>query len=57
MACAFRGVPLDHVSDHALGYVVVAVGGESDLAADAICMDPRPMWVEEFVGCHIGNPE
>ena len=48
--CRERGFTLDHVTDHALGYVMEAVGHDVQLAADALEMNPRPMWVEEFCG-------
>lgn len=48
--CRERGFALDRVTDHALGYVMAAVGHDVELAADALAMTPRPAWVEEFCG-------
>lgn len=50
--CQERGVDVRHVTDRALGYVMAAVGGDVQLAADALEMNPRAMWVEEFAGVH-----
>jgi len=50
--CRERGIDLDHVTDHALGYVLAAVEGDVQLAADALEMNPRAPWVEEFAGVH-----
>jgi hypothetical protein len=47
-----RGVDVSHVSDLALGYVMAAVDGDVGLAADAVEIDPRASWVEEFTGVH-----
>lgn len=33
-----------------LGLVLTKVGGDIDLAADAVLMKPRPAWIEELVG-------
>lgn len=50
VACRERGFALDHVTDYALGYVMAAVDGDVELAADALAMTPRAAWIEEFVG-------
>lgn len=48
--CRERGFMLDHITDHALGYVMEAVGHNVQIAADALEMKPRATWVEEFCG-------
>lgn len=50
--CQERGVDVRHVTDYALGYLIAAVDGDMQLAADALEMNPRAMWVEEFAGVH-----
>lgn len=48
--CRERGFTLDHITDHALGYVLHIVNQDINLAADSLEMRPRPKWVEEFCG-------
>lgn len=48
--CRDRGFAVDHVTDLALGYVLAAAGNDVALAADALAMQPRAMWVQEFCG-------
>lgn len=45
-----RGEDVNNVTDLGLGYILSAVGDDVEMAADAICMRPRPRWVIEFCG-------
>lgn len=52
--CWARGKHMDELNDYAdtgIADVFERTRCDIDLTVTAICMDPRPDWVEELLGC------